>query len=130
MDSSSMGEVTTRVNAIVDAFVDAFLQTAATAAEKINLAAQVAQVQTRMAAFSAVLESIAAQKQVIYDRLQETSGPMQSLLNRHLELLTQQEIAVLERIGIPNDQARPTLEQADEKVYKRDGKRFVPLQEK
>ena len=64
MDSNVLIPLTERVNAIVDSLAGAFVQTAQTAAERITLAAQLAQVQARMAAFAGVLDAIGAPSEV------------------------------------------------------------------
>lgn len=119
--------LTERVSSIVDALANAFLQGAETAAERIQLAAQVAAVQAKMAAFGSVLEAIAAQKEALQGRLGEAAGPMKTLIARQLEVLAAQELAVLASAGIPTDQAAQAIQVADERVYRREGSKFVQL---
>jgi hypothetical protein len=53
-----MTQLTGRAEQLMDALADAIISTAEAAAERIDLAARVAQIQQRMAAFGAVLEAV------------------------------------------------------------------------
>ncbi len=82
-----------------------------------------------MAAFASVLEAVGGQKQVLQDRLATATGPLKALLIQQLACLTAQETAILTRAGVPNETAQQALASADanETLYKRDGKRFVAV---
>ena len=107
---SDMIKVTEQTSRIIDALTDAILATAATAAEKIHLAAQVAQVQQRMAAFQAVLEVVGVQKEALIARLTQAKGPMAAMLTRQIEVLTEQELKILESAGAPEEAARQAVQ--------------------
>jgi hypothetical protein len=136
MSTNDMSALVGRTEKLVIAISDAILSAAEAAAERVELAAEVARVQQRLAAFSAVVESIAAQKRVLVERLATADGPAKALLERQVELLGLQELAVLERAGVPQATAQHALAAADalpalppaggpEKTYRREGKRFV-----
>jgi hypothetical protein len=136
--SNDMQALVGRTERLVSAISDAILSAAEAAAERVELAAEVARVQQRLAAFGAVVEAIAAQKRVLVERLATTEGPARALLERQVEILGLQELAVLERAGVPHATAQHALAVADSaparlpaggtnKVYRRDGKRFVRL---
>lgn len=122
-----MQELAGRAGQLIGAVTDAIMSTVEVAAERVELAARVARVQTRMAAFGAVLEVIGEQKKALADRLADADGPAAALLKAQLAALTAQEMAVLEEVGMPEPAARAALVAADgdDARYRRDGKRFV-----
>lgn len=67
MQANDMNALVGRTEKLVTAISDAILSAAEAAAERVELAAEVARVQQRLAAFSAVVESIAAQKRVLVE---------------------------------------------------------------
>lgn len=97
--NNDMQALVGRTERLVSAISDAILSAAEAAAERVELAAEVARVQQRLAAFGAVVETIAAQKRVLVERLATAEGPARALLERQIELLGLQELAVLERAG-------------------------------
>jgi|SRR5579883_579742 len=133
MQANDMNALVGRTEKLVTAISDAILSAAEAAAERVELAAEVARVQQRLAAFSAVVESIAAQKRVLVERFATVDGPAKALLERQIELLGLQELAVLERAGVPQATAQHALAATDvvptdnDKRYRREGKRFVQI---
>jgi hypothetical protein len=136
MSHSDMNALVGRTEKLVTAISEAILSAAEAAAERVELAAEVARVQQRLAAFTAVVEAIAVQKRALVDRLVTAEGPAKALLERQIELLGLQELAVLERAGVPPVTARHALAAVDaapalppaggaDRTYRRDGKRFV-----
>jgi len=137
MRSNNISELTTRTEPLVDALAESIISTAEAAAERLDLAARVAQIQQRMNAFSAVLESVGAQKAVLLKKLDEPALPkyQRMLIERQVDLLTQQECAILERAGATPAQARDTVHQLgngdsadpdqEPNLYRREGRRFV-----
>jgi hypothetical protein len=114
-----------RAEKLVNALANAYMSAAEVAAEKIELASRVAQVRMRMTAFGAVLESIGAAKQPLLERLRTAGGPMKALLGYQIEVLTAQELAILEKVGVEPQQARNALTAVDTvRHYVRDGRRF------
>lgn len=131
MSEMNIDRISDRTEAIIDKVCGAIMATVDVAAERLELAAEVARVKQRMTAFSAVLDAVAAQKQALMDKLEEADGPARQLLGHQIELLTAQETAVLQRAGISAEIARPAIDAADHgdedgQLYKRDGRRFVP----
>jgi hypothetical protein len=123
--SEQMENLVSRTEALVGAFTSAMMATAEAAAERMQLAARVAQINSRMAAFSAILEGVGAQKEALLQRMEGQRGAMRAMLARQVELLTCQETAILEKIGLAPDQAARAVEAVDQKtVYRRVGSRF------
>jgi hypothetical protein len=123
--------LTGRVERLVGAFTGAMMATAEAAAERIELAAEVARVTQRMAAFGAVLEAVGAQKEALLERLGKSKGPTRALIEQQLLMLTAQEVAVLKKAGIDDGQATAAVAVADgggRALYVRDGRKFVPLE--
>ena len=109
----NMDQATARIEALIDGLTGAIMNTLEVSAERITLAADVARVKQRMAAFSAVLESVAAQKKAVAELMAEADGPAEMLYRTQLDMLTAQEVAVLERSGIPRQQAVLAIDSAD-----------------
>lgn len=133
MQPNEMDALAGRAERMISALSDAIMRTAEVAAERIELASQVAQVRQRVAAYAAVLEAIGSQKAAIAAQLETATGPMRSLLIKQVDILGQQELSILERIGIPAETAQTAIESADaleardDRKYIRDGRRFAPL---
>lgn len=126
-DQNDMMEMAGRASQIIDAFTSALMNTAGVAAEKINLASEIAAMKMRMEAFSGVLECVAAQKKPLMERLEGEANPaMRLMIERQLEMLTEQEIAVLEKASVPGKVAKQLVGTVD-KAYRRDGRRFIPV---
>ena len=133
-----MSQLTGRAGQLVDALADAIISTAEAAAERLDLAARVAQIQQRMAAFGAVLESVGAQKLALMNRLEDPALPdtQRQLIEQQVNLLTAQETEILKRAGATPELAHQAIEVADsdteehpDPLYRRDGRRFVPVLE-
>ena len=131
-----MSQLTGRAEQLVDALADAIISTAEAAAERLDLAARVAQIQQRMAAFGAVLESVGAQKLALMNRLEDNGlpDPQRQLIEQQVNLLTVQETEILKRAGAAPELAQQAIESADHgdegeytALYRRDGRRFVPV---
>jgi hypothetical protein len=118
-----------RTERLVESITGAILSTAEAAAERIELASKVAQIQQRMSAFGAVLEAVGAQKAALEARAAALPhGPVLTLLERQVEALTAQELSVLEKAGVPQPVASAALAApAEGEVYRREGRRFVPV---
>lgn len=145
MQASSINQLTSRAEQLIDALAESIISTAEAAAERLDLASRVAQIQQRMAAFGAVLESVGAQKGVLIKRLEEKEMPkcQRRLVQRQIELLSAQETEILQRAGASAKLARTAVEQADrlideegnqdpndseDRLYRRKGRRFVALE--
>jgi hypothetical protein len=129
MQQDEMTVLMGRTERLVSALTGAILSTTEAAAERIELAAQVARIEQRMLAFSSVLEVVAAQKAAILERQKEAKGPLKALLGRQVEALTAQECGILERAGLPQEAARGAVKAADEnpRLYARNGRKFQPV---
>ena len=136
--ANDMQALVGRTEKLVTSIAEAILSASETAAERIEVAAEVCRIQQRLAAFGAVVDAIAAQKRVLVERLATAEGPAKVLIGRQIELLELQELAVLERAGVPHATARHALAAADaapalppagdaDKTYRRAGKRFVRI---
>lgn len=129
-NKSEMDALSSRAEQLIDSITNAILSTAESAAERIELASRVAQVRQRMAAFASVLEAVETQKAALAERLDSASGPMRVLLQRQIDMLTEQETAVLGRAGVAA--GVPSIDSGDSAAgsagtHKRTGRRFVPV---
>src|SRR4051794_12937604 len=122
-----MAELTGRTERLVSALTNALVATAETAAERIELAAAVARVNQRMAAYGAVLDAVGVQRDALLKRLETARGATRLLLQAQISMLQAQEAAVLQKCGVGQEQAAQAISAADKKLYVRDGGRFVPL---
>jgi hypothetical protein len=127
MDQNEMDDLTARTERLVNAISGAILGTVEVAAERISLAAEVARVSQRMTAFSAVLEAVGVQKDALSVKLAAAKGPMRVLIRRQIDLLSAQEVAVLERAGAPAEAAKTAIEATDAPLYRRVGSRFLSV---
>jgi hypothetical protein len=136
VNANEMDALVGRTERLVSSIAGAILASTEAAAERIELAARVAQVNQRMVSFATVLESVAAQRQALAERLETAQGPLRSLLEAQLAALAAQELAILERAGVPSTGARLagngdglTQEQAAiPATHRRDGRRFVRVE--
>lgn len=122
--------MTERAGAMIDTLTAAFLRATEVAAERLQLACDVAAIQQRLAAFSSVLETIGAQKLALAEKMETTKGAARTLYATQIKMLEAQEVAVLTRVGVPQPVAVAALaggEEDEAAVYRRDGKRFVRL---
>jgi hypothetical protein len=129
---NDMEALASRTGQLIDSICDAILTSAQVAAEKIELAATVARIRQRMAAFGAVLEAVGEQKRVLVERLAEAAGPTKALIEQQIALLTEQEVAVLTKAGVSEPTAVAALAAAEvtpsdgsPPAYRREGRRFV-----
>lgn len=120
----NLEQMSSRADHLIDAIASSIISASEAAAERVELASQVARLQTRMAAFGAVLEAVGTQKEVLAGRLESAQGPMKTLIEAQINLLTEQETAILVRAGASRDQARNAVVETDEPLYQRRGKRF------
>ncbi|MCE9561525.1 MAG: hypothetical protein K8U57_05675 [Planctomycetes bacterium] len=126
-----------RTEQLISALTSAILSSAEVAAERIELAAEVARVEQRMSAFAAVLESVGAQKETLAKRVPKATGPMKTLLLKQIAMLATQEVAILSKAGVAEPTAVAALAAVDAPsepaptpvsgTHKRDGRRFVRL---
>ncbi len=112
-NSNDLTAMSDRATRLIDALSGSIMSACEAAAEKIELAAEVARVTTRMAAVSTVLEVIGAQKMALASRLTSASGAMAALLGHQIEALSLQEVAVLKRIGVSAEVATQAVIQVD-----------------
>lgn len=129
MQQDDMTVLMGRTEKLVNALTGAILSTTEAAAERIELAAQVARIEQRMLAFSSVLEVVAAQKEALTERQKSAKGPLKALLGRQIEALTVQETSILEKAGVAPEAAHGAVKAADEspKLYARTGRKFQPV---
>src|SRR4051794_19244385 len=76
-----------RTEQLISAITSAILSSAEIAAERIELASNVARIQQRMSAFGAVLESVGLQKEALAKLLPTASGPTKTLLLKQIAML-------------------------------------------
>lgn len=136
-DNNEMQVLVGRTEQLISALTSAILSSAEVAAERIELAAEVARVAQRMSAFAAVLESVGAQKEALAKQVPKATGAMKALLLKQIAILASQEIAVLSKVGVPEPTAIAALAAVDAPgepapapvpaTHKRDGRRFVRL---
>lgn len=141
MNTSNVSQMTNRAEQLIEALANAIMSSTEAAAERLDLAARVAQIQQRMAAFGAVLESVGAQKEALQSRLENKSIPssQRQLIEQQIQMLTAQETEILRRAGASTELARNAIASADggdddgadadPRKYHRDGRRFVAIGE-
>lgn len=124
-----MDQMTSRAEQLIGAIANSIMSATEAAAERVELASRVAQIQARMAAFGAVLETIGTQKAVLLERQKTAPKPMQALYGAQVALLTAQETAILSRVGVAPEAAQEAVRVADEqpRLYQRSGKKFTPV---
>src|SRR4051812_18524481 len=134
--NGDMQLLTERTEKLIGALTNALLATAETAAERIELAAKVCQMQQRAAAFAAVLESTEAARQALTARMATATGPIRAMLAQQASALAATEVEILSKAGVPAPAAQAALALVDagpagdsgrsgEGSHKRDGRRFV-----
>ncbi len=135
-NTNEMDALVARADKLISAVTGAIMSSVEAGAERLELASRVAQVQGRMAAFGAVLESVGSAKAALLARLDKApAGPVRALLEAQVAALAAQELAVLERAGVPQAAASAALAAVDagggaggrEATHRRDGKRFVAV---
>lgn len=111
---SSMDAMSERAERLIGAISGALMSTAETAAMKIELAAQVAQIRQEMAARQSVLGIIADQKLALLEQVEESTGALKLAYQRQVEVLCAQEVGILKGMGIETEVAEQAVSQADE----------------
>ena len=108
-EQNDMAALTGQAHKLIEAISSAIMSTAETAAERIQLAAQVARIEQRMAAYAAVLDAIGAQRERLEAMAATATGARRALYARQIEMLAQQELAILERVEVPETAARKAV---------------------
>lgn len=131
MQQNDMEILVSRTERLIGALTGAIMSTTEAAAERIELASRVAQIQARMAAFGAVLETIGEAKAAVLEQRKKAPGPMKALYTAQIEHLTAQETAILGKVGVAPEVARAAVDVADEapRLYARNGRRFQAIDE-
>jgi seryl-tRNA(Sec) selenium transferase len=127
-NNNEMQVLVGRTELLIRAITDAILSSAEVAAERIELAANVARIQQRMSAFGAVLESVGAQKEALAKQVPNATGPTKALLLKQIAMLASQEVAILTKAGIAEPTAVAALaavEVPTNPTHRRDGRRFL-----
>src|SRR4051794_33832280 len=107
--SNEMEKVVARADRLVEAVMGAILASTEVAAERLELASRLAQLQGRMAAFGALLEALGSARAQVLVRLGQAQGPARALLETQLAALGAQELAALEMAGVPQQTAAAAL---------------------
>lgn len=76
-------------------------------------AARVASIEARMAAVASVLEAVGAQKARLQSLALKATGAVAVAYTRQIAMLTEQEMAILQQIGVPPAAAQEALAVAD-----------------
>jgi hypothetical protein len=125
-----------RTEQLIGAITSAILSSAEVAAERIELAANVARIRQRMDAFGAVLESVGVQKEALAKQLPTATGPTKALLLKQIAMLASQEVAILARAGVPETAAVAALAAVEapaapaplpSATHRRQGRRFLRI---
>jgi LPS O-antigen subunit length determinant protein (WzzB/FepE family) len=124
-----MDQMANRAEQLIGAIASSIMSATEAAAERVELASRVAQIQARMSAFGAVLDTIGVQKEALAERQKSARGPLKALLERQIEALTVQETSILEKAGVEPEAAQGAVKAADEspKLYARSGRKFQPV---
>lgn len=105
--------MTARAQRLIDAMAGAMMSAAEAAAEKVELAAEVARVSVRMEAVGSVLDVIGAQKEALIVKADEAKGALRTAYLRQVEVLSAQEVSILERLGVPTAAAQIAVAKVD-----------------
>jgi hypothetical protein len=111
---TEMDTLVSRSERLINALTGAIMTTAEVAAEKIEMASEVARIKTRMAAFATVLEVVGVQKDTIREQIATARGPVKALLEAQLTALTQQEVGILAKVGVSPEAAATAVTVADQ----------------
>lgn len=126
--NSTMEKMTERAERFINAIGSAFMTAGETAADQIQLSAQVVAIRQRMQAHQFVLEAVAAQKIQVLERMAQAKGALRLAYARQIEVLEAQEIGILKSLGIEEDTAKEALDSVEEdKIYRRNGRRFEAI---
>jgi hypothetical protein len=99
-----------RAERLIGALTDTLVSTLGVAADRVEALARLAQLRCRMGAFWALLEGVAAQKEMLLSRLESARGPLRALLEGQIGALGRQEQMILRQAGVsaePVPQALP-----------------------
>jgi hypothetical protein len=126
-----MDQMTNRAEQLIGAIASSIMSATEAAAERVELASRVAQIQARMSAFGAVLETIGTAKAAVLEQQKVAPGPLKALYTAQLKALTAQETAILAKVGVEPEAAEAAVRDADEhpKLYQRSGRKFQPVNE-
>lgn len=139
--SENMHDTVARAEKLVDSITGAILSTLETAAQRIDLASQVAQARQRAEALAVVLEGASAQRMSLEARRDAAVGPMRLLLDAQVKAAQAAEVAILMRAGLSQEDAQavfapalpapteaaPAETEEPKPTHKREGRRFVPV---
>lgn len=126
---SDMNETAARAEKLVDSITSAIMTTVETAAERIELAAQVTAARQRAEALSAVLEGAIASRVALEARRDAAGGTMRALLDHQVRAMQAGEIAILVRSGLSEDVAKAVFALPEPKpTHRRDGRRFARVE--
>lgn len=120
-DNNNVLELSDRAERLIDAIASGFMKTAQAAAERIQLASEVAIIKQKMTAYAAVLEMVELQKDSISKKIDSLpdNSPLRNLYCFQLEQLTLQELGILENAGVPVSAAETAIKQTDKLSYGR-----------
>lgn len=128
---NEMEQVTSRVDTLISAITSAMLAPIEAAAERMALAVKVAEIRGRMAAHAMVLDTIDGHKRDLLDQIDGLTGARKALAMKHVELLEQQELAILAEIEVPAEIATQAVRGLPAPTrgptHVRNGRRFVPV---
>lgn len=126
--NSTMEKMTERAEKFINAIGSAFMTAGETAADQIQLSAQVVAIRQRMQAHQFVLEAVAAQKAQVLERMAQAKGALRLAYARQIEVLEAQELGILKSLGIEEDTAKEAIDSVeDDKLYRRNGRRFEAI---
>jgi len=135
-NNNDMQVLVSRTEQLIASITDAILASAEVAAERIELAANVARITQRMNAFGAVLESVGVPKEALAKQLPKATGPTKTLLLKQIAMLASQELSILSKAGVAEPTAvvalaaveappEPLPASASSPTHRRDGRRFL-----
>lgn len=131
MNDNDTQALSNRAIAMVDTIAASLMSAVEVAAEKLQLACDVARVTQRLTAFSAVLEAVGVQKAAIAEKMADAKGSARTLYEQQIRMLEAQEVAILKRVGVPDEVATKAIEvkavETDTPTHRRDGRRFAPV---
>jgi hypothetical protein len=106
---NDMTEMANRASQIVDSIASAMMSAAEVAAQKIQLASDLASMKMRLDAFGSVLDAIDAERTPLLEAMEAASGGKKAFLKRRIEMLNEQEMSVLEKASVPTGVARQVV---------------------
>lgn len=131
---SSIENLTSGANELVDLIAGAYMEAGKTAADRLRLAMQVAGIRQRMEAVRVVLESVTAQRRQYLGMAAAEEDPvLKALYVQQSRAFAAEQVRLLGEVGMEPEAAQAVVlklgEPADtqEKLYRRQGKRYVAL---